>query len=37
MRRERGMEYRKERDAFLKEFAELTDSELDALLTEATS
>jgi uncharacterized protein (TIGR00369 family) len=34
MRRERGIAYRKERDAFLQEFTELTDSELDALLAE---
>ena len=36
MRRERGMEYRKERDAFLKQFDALTDGELDVLLTETT-
>ena len=36
MRRERGMEYRKERDAFLKQFETLSDSERDALLAEAT-
>jgi uncharacterized protein (TIGR00369 family) len=35
MRRERGLEYRKERDDFLAQFATLTDTELDQLLSEA--
>lgn len=35
MRRESGREYRTERDAFLKQFADLSDTELDALLAEA--
>ncbi|MCX6365735.1 MAG: acyl-CoA thioesterase [Armatimonadetes bacterium] len=35
MRRERGLEYRKERDAFLSQFATLTDTELDQLLSES--
>lgn len=37
MRRERGIEYRKERDAFLKQFAALSDTELDTLLAEAVA
>ena len=37
MRRERGMEYRKERNAFLNQFEALSDSELDALLLEASA
>ena len=34
MRRERGIAYRKERDTFLQHFSTLSDSELDALISE---
>jgi acyl-CoA hydrolase len=34
-RREMGLRYRQERDEFLKQFAELDDAELDALIGEA--
>lgn len=34
MRREQGMDYRQERDAFLRQFNALTDAELDALIAE---
>lgn len=34
MRREMGLKYRQDRDAFLAQFAQFDDTELDALLTE---
>lgn len=37
MRREMGLRYREERDEFLKQFAEMDDSQLDALIGEAAA